>query len=137
MLDETSPRPMSILGSWWIRPLVWYTFWVPLNAIRLWAAVALAHLGDPSLQYRAGKAYMDYRVGAMAPAAKWFERAASQGHARSQFEIGLHYAYGFGVAQDLKRAEEWPRLAVRNGQVEARLSLEGLKHLSRSDARAD
>lgn len=128
---------MTILGSLWMRYLVWYTFWVPLNAVRLWTAVALAHLGDPSLQYRAGKAYMDYRVGAMSPAAKWFERAASQGHARSQFEIGLHYAYGFGVAQDLAKAEEWLLLTIRNGQEETRRSLEGLKHLGRSGAGAD
>ena len=80
---------------------------------------------------------MDYRVGAMASAAKWFERAASQGYARSQYEIGLHYAYGFGVAQDLAKAEDWLLLAIRNGQVEARRSLEGLKHLGRSGATAD
>jgi len=110
---------------------------VPLNTVRIWAAVALGHLGAPSLQYRSGKAYMDYRVGAMAPAAKWSERAANRGHARSQFEIGLHYAYGSGVAQDLAKAEEWVRLAVQNGQVEAQLSLEGLKYLSRSDAETD
>ena len=120
---------MTILGSVCMRYLVWYTFWVPLNAVRLWTAVALALLGDPSHQYRAGKAYMDYRVGAFSPAAKWFERAASQGHARSQFEIGLHYAYGCGVEQDLAKAEEWLLMAVRNGQVEAELSLKGVQDM--------
>ena len=62
-------------------------------------------------------------------AAKWFERAASQGHARSQFEIGLHYAYGCGVEQDLAKAEEWILMAVRNGQVEAELSLKGVQDM--------
>lgn len=122
---------MSILGSWRLGSLIWYCFWVPFNTVRLVTAVGLAYLGHPCLEHRAGMAYMDYRAGegAMASAAKWFERAARGGHARSQFEIGLHYSYGFGVAQDFAKAEHWLRLAHQNGILEAGRSLDGMKYL--------
>jgi TPR repeat protein len=48
-------------------------------------------------------------------AAVWFERAAEQGYAPAQRNIGLQYAEGRGVAPDPARAAVWLMLAEQQG----------------------
>ncbi len=46
-------------------------------------------------------------------AAKWFRKAADQGHPEAQYNLGLAYANGQGVAQDNIQALMWMNLAAR------------------------
>ena len=51
----------------------------------------------------------------LATAMKWFTKAAKQGDAAAQYNLGLYYYYGKGVAKDLKTAAEWFKKAKNNG----------------------
>jgi TPR repeat protein len=55
-------------------------------------------------------------------AAKWFQRAASQGEANAQFNLGLMHQSGEGMPKDIVRAHMWYSLAARNGDAEAGLA---------------
>jgi TPR repeat protein len=44
-------------------------------------------------------------------AAQWWRKAAEQGEANGQSNLGILYANGQGVPQDYKRAAEWYRKA--------------------------
>ena len=46
-------------------------------------------------------------------AAKWFRKAADQGHPEAQYRLGLAYQSGQGVAQDKIQALMWMNLAAR------------------------
>ncbi len=52
-------------------------------------------------------------------AAKWFRKAAEQGHARAQQSLGFAYLDGEGVPQDDFEAYVWIRLAVERGCPDA------------------
>ena len=57
---------------------------------------------------------------------KWFRRAADQGSAVAQSNLGLMYANGEGVAQDNAEAEKWLNLAANQGDEIARQNLASL-----------
>ena len=40
-------------------------------------------------------------------AVEWFKKAAQQGYALAQFNLGVMYAKGDGVTQDMKKALQW------------------------------
>lgn len=46
-------------------------------------------------------------------AMNWFRKAADQGYAPGQVELGLLYFRGLGVSRDYHRAQEWFELAAR------------------------
>jgi TPR repeat protein len=50
-------------------------------------------------------------------AAKYFRRAAVQGHAKAQYNLGILYQLGRGVPRDLERASYWFDRAKANGIV--------------------
>jgi TPR repeat protein len=52
-----------------------------------------------------------------------FRRAAQQGSASAQFNIGLMYDEGQGVAQDYKEAVRWYKLAAAQGNAKAQFNL--------------
>ncbi|MNY77232.1 Sel1 repeat protein [compost metagenome] len=52
--------------------------------------------------------------------------AAEQGNANAQFNLGLRYASGVGVAKDLHKAAYWYRQAASQGHQAARKKLEAL-----------
>lgn len=56
-------------------------------------------------------------------AAGWFFRAAEQGYADAQFNLGLMYANGEGVAQDMNQAVELFKKAAEQGHVDAQNNL--------------
>jgi hypothetical protein len=56
-------------------------------------------------------------------AAKWFRKAAEQGNARAQQNLGLMYYSGQGVPQDYKEAAKWFRKAAEQGNARAQYSL--------------
>ena len=55
----------------------------------------------------------------LARAREWWEKAAAQGNAGAQCNLGLLYANGRGVPQDLARAREWYEKAAAQGHVDA------------------
>jgi hypothetical protein len=54
---------------------------------------------------------------------KWLKMAASEGHAESQYNLGLAYYHGKGVKKDLAVAADWYRGAGLNGQVKSQRNL--------------
>ena len=59
-------------------------------------------------------------------AVKYFEKAANQGFANAQFFLGVCYAGGEGVTEDLQKAKYWYQKALANGEEDAKKALEEL-----------
>ena len=62
-----------------------------------------------------------------AEAVKWFRKAAEQGHAGAQNELGLIYQNGEGVPQDYAEAVKWFRMAAEQGNAYAQNELDQMK----------
>jgi TPR repeat protein len=56
-------------------------------------------------------------------AAEWLARAGAEGHAPSQFQLGVLYCTGKGVEKDLAKAVGWYENAARNGHALAKHNL--------------
>ena len=56
----------------------------------------------------------------------WFRKAAEQGDAIAQFNLGLLYYYGDGVPQDYVKAASWYRKAAEQGYAGAQAGLAAL-----------
>ena len=54
-----------------------------------------------------------------AEAFRWFRKAAEQGHAEAQYNLGEMYHIGQGVRQDLHLSKEWFGKACDGGVQEA------------------
>ena len=52
-------------------------------------------------------------------AAKWYRKAAEQGDASAQFNLGGMYATGEGVPEDYVMAYVWANLSAAQGKKEA------------------
>ncbi len=77
-------------------------------------------------QYGVGVAYVSGQGIAPNPqrSREWFLKAATQGHARSQYQIGDSYDKGSGgVAQDYKQAASWFERAAEQGEVRAQSAI--------------
>jgi TPR repeat protein len=59
----------------------------------------------------------------LAKAAEWYRKAADQNHAFAQFNLGVMYARGQGVAPDPVQAELWLRKAAEQGDAAAQHGL--------------
>ncbi len=53
----------------------------------------------------------------------WFRKAADQGEADAQFNLGVMYENGQGVAQDYAQAVAWYRKAADQGEASAQFNL--------------
>ena len=58
---------------------------------------------------------------------KWFRKAAEQGNAYGQYNLGFCYANGVGIAKDDEEAVKWFRKAADQGLKEAQEALERLE----------
>ncbi len=56
-------------------------------------------------------------------AAEWFQKAAAQGAAEAQFNLGTMYEMGAGVKKDEKQALEWFEKAAAQGFADAQFNL--------------
>jgi TPR repeat protein len=56
-------------------------------------------------------------------AVKWYRKAAEQGSASAQLNLGVKYDNGVGVAEDNTEAVRWYRLAAEQGHAPAQKSL--------------
>src|SRR5579862_8228042 len=61
-----------------------------------------------------------------ARAATWYKRAAEQGDAKAQVELGGLYQVGWGVPPDDERAASWFRKAAEQGSAEGAMYLGAL-----------
>jgi len=78
-------------------------------------------------EYDKGK--NEYNKGNYKEANNWFRKAADQGYAKAQSNLGWMYAQGKGVAQDYKQALRWYRKAADQGDASAQSEL-GLMYLN-------
>ncbi len=63
-----------------------------------------------------------------AEAAKWYRKAAEQGHALAQYTLGVMYQYGRVVPQDYAEATKWYRKAAEQGHAVAQYKLGLMYH---------
>jgi TPR repeat protein len=56
-------------------------------------------------------------------AVRWYRKAADQGHAIAQINLGSMFKNGQGVKQDFSEAMRWYRKAADQGHVDAQLNL--------------
>jgi TPR repeat protein len=49
----------------------------------------------------------------------WYQKAADQGQAKAQYNLGVMYANGKGVLKDDKQAVYWYQKAADQGQAKA------------------
>lgn len=54
---------------------------------------------------------------------RWFQKAAEQGSADAQLNLGLFYGKGIGVELDYVKAVSWYRIAAEQGFAAAQCSL--------------
>lgn len=59
-------------------------------------------------------------------AVKWVRKAAEQGFARAQYDLGLMYEFGRGVERSYEKAVEWVLKAAEQGLVDAQYILGGM-----------
>ena len=57
------------------------------------------------------RGYTAYEAGDYVEVVKWWRKAAEQGHAEAQNNLGWMYSLGKGVPQDDIEAEKWYSLA--------------------------
>jgi TPR repeat protein/V8-like Glu-specific endopeptidase len=83
-----------------------------------------AEHGDAAAQFSLGLKYAGEGV-AKDPveAEKWYRKAAEQGYAAAQLNLGGMYFTGAGVAKDPTEAVKWYRKAAEQGDAAAQLSL--------------
>src|SRR3954462_7746123 len=98
---------MGLLGS----------IWKLVALRRLGKIIRKADAGDPGAQHRLGFSYAE---GKGVPqnhteAAKWYRKAAEQGHGTAQLNLGNLLAEGRGVERDLTEAYKWIFFARASG----------------------
>ena len=90
----------------------------------LWEWRPLAERGDADAQLKLGNTY----VAGHAEPVNWNRRAAEQGLAKAQTNLGFMYRTGQGVAQDYAEAVKWYRRAAEQGIAEAQHNLGFMYH---------
>ena len=89
---------------------------IVISLLAMFLAVSPA-LATPQEDFNRGNAA--YEDGNYKQAVKWWRKAAEQGHAKAQFDIGLMYARGQGVIKGYKQAAKWMHQAAKQGVAEA------------------
>lgn len=56
-------------------------------------------------------------------AVEWFRKAAEQGDAVAQYELGYMYYKGYGIEKSLLWAMVWARKSADQGNLDARILL--------------
>ena len=63
-----------------------------------------------------------------------FLKAAKQGHASAQFNVGARYARGDGIAEDRQKSIEWYAKAAAQGHERAQSKIAEAAHPKRSSS---
>lgn len=88
--------------------------------------VELATKGDAQAQYELANRHIDTAGGVPKvhlEAVHWLRKAAEQGHADAQADLGAMYAVGLGVQQDYVAGAAWLRQAAEKDHLEAQANL--------------
>ena len=67
---------------------------------------------------------------------KWYRKAADQGYANAQHNLGGMYRYGIGVIKDEQTAYMWYLLASAKGNENARANIDIIEKQLTSEQRA-
>ena len=67
-----------------------------------------------------------YQAGDFGRALTWYQRAAAQGYAAAQSNIGVLYIHGWGVPLDYAQAKSWFEKAAAQGNADAEVDLGSL-----------
>ena len=94
---------------------------VSVSAADMATLTRQAQNGDTEAQV--DLAYEYYSQGNHAKAFEWNTKAANQGYAGAQYNLGLMYHKGHGVRQDYQKAVEWYTKAANQGIAEAQHNL--------------
>ena len=78
---------------------------------------------DPELEKIFQKGYTAYNNKNYAEAVKWYRKAAEQGHATAQNNLGVCYDRGQGVEKNYTEAAKWYRKAAERGNASAQFHL--------------
>jgi TPR repeat protein len=104
------------------------------------ALKAKAEKGDAKAELALGNIYCNCEDYPSPPnhnyaeALKWFRKAADQGNAEGQDELGKMYLHGLGVARNASEAANWFRKSAEQGNAEAELGI-AITYLSSSATR--
>lgn len=79
----------------------------------------LAGKNDADAQFELGKRYARGENSDVVQAAKWYQKAAEQGHADAQYELAWMYFNCNGVPCDEKQAVAWARRAANQNNARA------------------
>lgn len=71
-----------------------------------------------------------------AEAAKWYQKAAEQGDQVAQFNLGIMYSQGQGVATDVNQATAWYRKSAESGYSRAQYNLGSAYYANKNFAEA-
>lgn len=88
-----------------------------------------ARSGDAQAQLAVARYFRDQKneiacdSTAGAEAVKWYRRAAEQGYADAQYNLGVCYKNGTGTQKDEAEAVKWYRLAAEQGHADAQYNL--------------
>jgi len=85
--------------------------------------------GDADAQFSLGLKYASGEGAAQdyVEAARWYLKAADQGHGLAQFNLGMMYSAGQGLPQDDATALRWFQKAASQGDAGAQFNL-GIHH---------
>lgn len=89
----------------------------------LHAMTISAQQGDPEAQFVLGNVYQLGVMGVptnLKKAVSWYKKAANQGYADAQLNLGICYLVGRGVKEDLVEAVRLFLEAEKNGSEEAK-----------------
>lgn len=89
----------------------------------------LAEGGDPQAQYLVGRMHhtgTENQPQNIEQAVSWYRKAAEQGHAQAQFDLGSCYLQGWGVVKDSAQALEWYLKAAAQNHLLAMFSVGSL-----------
>jgi TPR repeat protein len=67
---------------------------------------------------------------------EWYEKAAEQGRAEAQYNLGVMYYHGQAVDQDDSMAMRWYAKAAAQGDVDAQARIDGIVEKRRASASA-
>jgi TPR repeat protein len=105
-----------------------YGWGVPVDTDRAREILLLAADEDAIAQYLLGRSYHKHEPHLSLErsdeqAVMWYRKAAEQGYARAQCNLGVAYDNGRGVAQDYVQAVVWYRKAAEQGRAKAQCNL--------------
>lgn len=104
-----------------------YSTCIAKTGLRLNELLQQAEQGDAPAQFLLGLMYISTEDENQAAA--WFQKAAEQGHAGAQWNMGFFCSHGLGVVEDNVEAHKWWSLSLENGNAKAGQSIETVETL--------